>query len=57
MNRFRLIAMMSFVSLVALAVSPAVKADEHDKKTTVTFSVPVEIPGVESGFTAWYVCL
>jgi hypothetical protein len=37
---------MFFVSLVALAVSPAVKASEFDKKTIVTFSAPVEIPGV-----------
>ena len=32
------------LALLGAAFSPAVKADEHDKKTTVTFSVPVEIP-------------
>jgi hypothetical protein len=32
------------IALLGAAFSPAVKADDHDKKTTVTFSVPVEIP-------------
>jgi hypothetical protein len=32
------------IALLGAAFSPAVKADEHNKKTTVTFSVPVEIP-------------
>jgi LPXTG-motif cell wall-anchored protein len=50
MNRFNLVTMMFFVSLVALAVSPAVKADDHDKKTTVTFNQPIEIPGVGQHF-------
>jgi len=50
MNRFKLMTMMFLVSLVALAVSPAVKADEHDKKTTVTFSQTIEIPGVGQQF-------
>jgi hypothetical protein len=31
-------------ALLGAAFSPAIKADEHDKKTTITFSVPVEIP-------------
>jgi hypothetical protein len=34
------------VALLGAAFSPSVKADEHDKKTTVTFSGPVEIPPV-----------
>jgi hypothetical protein len=50
MNRFKLIAVMFFVSLVALAVSPTVKADEHDKKITVTFGQTIEIPGVGQQF-------
>jgi len=50
MNRFKLMTMMFFVSLVALAVSPAVKADEHDKRTIVTFSQSIEIPGVGQQF-------
>jgi hypothetical protein len=31
--------------LAALAFSPSVKADDWNKKTVVTFSQPVEIPG------------
>jgi hypothetical protein len=50
MTRFKLVATMFFVALVALAVSPSVKADEHDKKTTVTFSQTIEIPGVGQQF-------
>ena len=46
MNRFKLTATIMLVSLVALAVSPTVKASEFDKKTIMTFSEPVEIPGV-----------
>jgi LPXTG-motif cell wall-anchored protein len=34
------------MALVGAAVAPGVKADDWDKKTTVTFSGPVEIPGV-----------
>lgn len=32
--------------LMAVAFSPAAKADEWNRKTTMTFSGPVEIPGV-----------
>jgi hypothetical protein len=46
MNRFKLIATMICVCFVALALSPTVKASEWNRKTTVTFSGPVEIPGV-----------
>jgi hypothetical protein len=46
MNRFKLMATIICVCFVALALSPAVKADEWNRKTTVTFSGPVEIPGV-----------
>jgi hypothetical protein len=34
------------IALVGAALAPSVKADDHDKKTTVTFSGPVEIPPV-----------
>jgi hypothetical protein len=34
------------IALLGAALSPAVKADDHDKKTTITFSGPVEIPPV-----------
>jgi len=46
MNRFKLIATIISVCFVALALSPTVKADEWNRKTSVTFSGPVEIPGV-----------
>lgn len=49
MTRFKLIAVIFSVVLVAaLAFAPAVKADEWNKKTTVTFSAPVEVPGVDA---------
>jgi len=34
------------MALMGVALAPAVKADSWDKKTTITFSGPVEIPGV-----------
>ena len=34
------------MALVGGMFSPSAKADEHDKKTTITFSGPVEIPPV-----------
>ena len=34
------------LALMGIAFSPAVKADEWNRKTVVTFSGPVEIPGV-----------
>jgi hypothetical protein len=43
MNRF---IAASFVFLACAVLAPAVKADEGNRKTTVTFSAPVEIPGV-----------
>ena len=47
MNRFKVGAMIfSGLALVALAFPPRTKADEWNKKTTLTFSAPVEIPGV-----------
>jgi len=47
MNRFKVGAMIfSGLALVALAFPPGTKADEWNKKTTMTFSAPVEIPGV-----------
>ena len=38
--------MILCLALVALAFSAGAKADEWNKKTIVTFSAPVEIPGV-----------
>lgn len=46
MNGFKVVAMIFCLALVALAFPPGVQADEWNKKTTVTFSQPVEVPGV-----------
>jgi hypothetical protein len=46
MSRFKLVMMIFCLSLVALAFLPSAKADEWNRKTTVTFSGPVEVPGV-----------
>ncbi|MGA2631505.1 MAG: hypothetical protein ABSG54_15000 [Terriglobia bacterium] len=46
MNRFKVVAMIFCLSLVALAFAIRVKADDWNRKTTVTFSGPVEVPGV-----------
>jgi hypothetical protein len=48
MNRFKLLVIISYFTLVALAVPCRVNADAWDKKTIVTFSQPVEIPGVSA---------
>ncbi|HEX2490469.1 MAG TPA: hypothetical protein VHR27_13745, partial [Blastocatellia bacterium] len=45
MNRFKVLASIFCLSLAALAFSTSVKADAWNKKTIVTFSQPVEIPG------------
>ncbi|MEI9976007.1 MAG: hypothetical protein WDO73_30480 [Ignavibacteriota bacterium] len=37
--------LMLFAGVMAMAMSPAVKADEWNQKTTMTFSGPVAIPG------------
>ena len=46
MDRFRVVVMIFCLSLVALALLPSARADEWNNKTTVTFSGPVEVPGV-----------
>jgi hypothetical protein len=46
MNRFKVVATIFCLSLVALAFAPRLKADEWTRKTKVTFSAPVEVPGV-----------
>ena len=35
----------TFVAMLAIGLAPAIRADVHDKKTIVTFSAPVEVPG------------
>jgi len=46
MNRFKFGAMIFCLALVVLAFSAGAKADEWNKTTVVTFSGPVEVPGV-----------
>ena len=46
MNRFKVVAMIFCLSLMALAFLPSVKADDWNRKTVMTFSGPVEVPGV-----------
>jgi len=46
MTRFRVAAMTLVLALVALAFPSTMKGQNWDKKTKVTFSAPVEIPGV-----------
>jgi LPXTG-motif cell wall-anchored protein len=45
MNRIKVVATIFCLSLAALAFSAGVKADAWNKKTFVTFSQPVEVPG------------
>jgi LPXTG-motif cell wall-anchored protein len=45
MNRLKVVATIFCLSLAALAFSASVKADAWNKKTIVTFSQPVEVPG------------
>jgi hypothetical protein len=45
-SQFRVVVMIFCLALVAMAFAPSVKADDWNKKTTVTFNQPVEIPGV-----------
>src|SRR5579862_2491065 len=47
MNVFKTVTTTVFcVALTGVIFSPAAKADEWNRKTTMTFSAPVEIPGV-----------
>src|SRR5262245_63712102 len=46
MNRIKVVATIFCLSLAALAFSASVNADAWNKKTIVTFSQPIEVPGV-----------
>ncbi len=46
MDGFKVVAMIFCLCLVVLTVLPSAKADEWNRKTTVTFNAPVEVPGV-----------
>jgi LPXTG-motif cell wall-anchored protein len=45
-DRFKVVAMIFCLCLVVLTVLPRAKADEWNHKTIMTFSEPVEVPGV-----------
>jgi hypothetical protein len=44
--QFKVVALTFCLCLVVLTILPSAKADEWNRKTTVTFSAPVEVPGV-----------
>ncbi|MGA3019317.1 MAG: hypothetical protein ABSF62_19505 [Bryobacteraceae bacterium] len=46
MKRFKAATTVCFVALMGAVLAPGAKADDWNKKTTITFSGPVEIPGV-----------
>jgi hypothetical protein len=46
MKLFKAMTTVCCVALMSAVVSQSAKADEFNKKTTITFSGPVEIPGV-----------
>ena len=45
-SQFKVMVVLFCLTLVAVAFTPSVLADEWNRKTVVTFSQPVEIPGV-----------
>ena len=46
MRLFKAVPIVFCMALISATFSPSAKADEWNKKTTVTFSEPVEIPGI-----------
>src|ERR1700733_6254464 len=48
MKRFKLVAMLSSFAFLALAITPGVKAQTSNEKTTMTFTEPFEVPGVDA---------
>jgi hypothetical protein len=46
MKRFKTATMVCCVALLGAMLAPSVQADEWNRKTIITFSGPVEIPGV-----------
>ena len=51
MNRFQVLTTVSCLALIGAISTPTARADEWNKKTVITFSGPVEIPGVH--LTGW----
>jgi hypothetical protein len=46
MKLFKALMAMGGIALIGALLAPAAKADDWNQKTTITFSAPVEIPGV-----------
>jgi hypothetical protein len=46
MKLFKAVTAVCCVALTAVVLAPGAKADDWNRKTTITFSGPVEIPGV-----------
>jgi hypothetical protein len=53
MKLFKAATTVSCMALISAILAPGVKADEWNRKTVITFSGPVEIPGVH--LTGWAV--
>jgi hypothetical protein len=46
MKLFKAVTTVGLMALASAVVTPSAKADDWDRKTVITFSSPVEIPGV-----------
>jgi len=46
MNRFTAVTTVGCMALLGAILTPTAKADDWNRKTVITFSAPVEIPGV-----------
>jgi hypothetical protein len=46
MNRIKVLTTVSCLALTSAILAPSARADEWNRKTVITFSGPVEIPGV-----------
>src|SRR6202051_1034464 len=46
MNRFRTVTTVCCMAFASAILAPGAKADDWNRKTVITFSGPVEIPGV-----------
>jgi hypothetical protein len=45
-SRVAAVATLGLASLGILALNPVLKADEYDRKTVISISQPLEVPGV-----------
>src|SRR5580704_10944404 len=46
MKRFSLLGIGALAAIGLAVLNPVVKADEHDRKTVISISQPLEVPGV-----------